>query len=258
MLRKVFSIINKSHVVVEVLDAREPELTRSKIIEEFARRKGKGLLLAINKGDLVPRDVSEKWKEYFAGQGLRAVYLSATGHMGTMVLRREIKRLLLGREGVVCFVGYPKTGKSSIINALKGKHSASTSAHPMETGFTRAPQLFKIDNKIYAWDTPGVIPPDGDLVERIIRGSSVDDMEDPVKAAVLLIKRIEEFNRKSLEELYGEYSDPYDLLAKIALKRGWIYKKDREPNIEEAAKALIRDYHEGKIIYFSLPPQRSR
>ncbi|MCI2414412.1 MAG: 50S ribosome-binding GTPase [Candidatus Aramenus sp.] len=258
MLRKVFSIISKSNVVVEVLDAREPELTRSKTIEGFSKEKGKKLLLAINKGDLVPRDVSEKWKEYFASQGLRVVYLSATGHMGTMVLRREIKQLLLGKEGIVCFVGYPKTGKSSIINALKGRHSASTSAHPMEIGYTKAPQLFKIDSKIYAWDTPGVIPPEGDPVERIIRGYSVDEMEDPVKAAVLLIKRIEGFDRKSLEEVYGEYRNPYDLLAKIALKRGWIYKKDKEPNIEEAAKAVIRDYHEGKIIYFSLPPQRSR
>ncbi len=254
MLGKIYSIIRRSDLVIEVLDAREPDLTRSKSLENFAKDLNKKILVVINKGDLVPKDISEKWKKYFETKGLNAIYIAATQHMGTKILRDNIRELLKGNEGTVCFIGYPKTGKSSIINALKGRHSAATSSHPMEKGFTKNPQLFKIDSKIYAWDTPGVIPPDGNYLEKVIRGSSVDELEDPVNAAIMLIERIERFDKSSLENVYGTYSDPYDLLRKIAIKRGWIYKKDKEPIIDEAAKVIIRDFHDGKIIYFSLPP----
>lgn len=255
MLKDVLSVIRKSDVVIEVIDSREPDLTRSPRMEAYVKKLGKGLLLVLNKGDLVPREVLEKWVEYFRNQGLRAVYIAATSHMGTRLLRRHIKQELKGNKGTVCFIGYPKTGKSSIINALKGRHSASTSPHPMSYGYTKAVQLFKIDKNIYAWDTPGVIPPDGSYLERIIRGYPVEKLEDPVRAALLLIERIEKFDKKSLVNVYRiEYTDGLDLLKKIAIKRGWFYKKDKEPLIEEAARQLIRDYHEGKIIYFTLPP----
>lgn len=255
MLRDVINVIHKSDVVIEVLDAREPDLTRSPKIEAYVKRLGKGLLLVLNKGDLVPKEVLEKWTKYYRKNGLHAVYIAATSHMGTRILRKQIKRELKGNAGTVCFIGYPKTGKSSIINALKGKHSASTSPHPLSYGYTKTVQRFKIDNKIYAWDTPGVIPPDGSQLERIIRGYPIEKLEDPVRAALLLIDRIEKFDKKALYNAYNlEYTDGLDLLRKIAIKRGWFYKKDKEPLIEEAARQLIRDYHEGKITYFTLPP----
>ncbi|MFP3164696.1 MAG: GTP-binding protein, partial [Acidianus sp.] len=79
-----------------------------------------------------------------------------------------------------------------------------------------------------------------------------------VKVALLLIDRIEKFDKNALKSAYKlDYSDGLDLLQKIAIKRGWFYKKDKEPLIEEAARQLIRDYHEGKIIYFTLPPSES-
>ena len=84
----------------------------------------------------------------------------------------------------------------------------------------------------------------------------MDELEDPVKVAIELIKRVEAFNPSAFKEAYGlDYSNPYELLEKLALKRGWVYKSDKEPNVDEAAKALIRDYHGGKIRY-SVPPPK--
>ncbi|WP_048098742.1 GTPase [Candidatus Acidianus copahuensis] len=254
MLWDVINAISRSDVVVEVVDAREPLLTRSRKIESYSAKKGKKIIIVINKGDLVPKEILDKWKAKFSNEGIRTIYIAATLHQGTTILRHEIKEALKGNEGTICLIGYPKTGKSSIINALKGKHSASTSAHPMSYGFTKSIQKFRIDNKIYAWDTPGVIPPDGSLFERAIRGYPVEKIEDPVKVALMLIEKILAFNSKELSRVYKiEFSDGIDLLKKIAVKRGWIYKKDKEPLIEEAARQLIRDYHDGKIIYYMLP-----
>ncbi|QXJ29933.1 LSU ribosomal maturation GTPase RbgA [Saccharolobus shibatae B12] len=260
MLGKVIRLIKRSDLIVEVLDAREPSLTRSKKIENISIKNSRKILLVLNKGDLVPLWVLRAWKNYFKEEeNIESVYMSATSHLGTKLLRDTMKSILKGDKGIVVFVGYPKSGKSSIINALKGKHSAQTSAHPLEYGYTKSLQLFKIDKKIYAWDTPGVIPPDGDELEKIIRGSNVDLLEDPVKPALILINRIIEFSKESLIHVYKvDFSNPYELLEKIAIKRGWFYKSTKEPNIDMAAKAIIRDYHEGKIAYYTLPPSLYR
>ena len=258
MIGNVISLINKSDVVVEVVDSREPDLTRSKRIENITLKKGKKLLIVLNKGDLIPREVLQKWKEYIEEKDkIPTVYISATSHLGTKVLRDKIKELLGKKEkGIAVLVGYPKTGKSSIINALKGRHSATTSKFPMSYGYTRSVQLFRVDSRLYIWDTPGIIPPDGNEFERVIRGISVDKLEDPVKAAKLLFDRVQGFNPNAIRDAYKiEFSDFYDFLNKLALKRGWIYKTTKEPNIDEAAKAFIRDYHDGKIIYYSYPPE---
>ncbi|BCS91623.1 GTPase Era [Metallosphaera sp. J1] len=255
MLKVLKSVISRSDVVMEVLDSREPELTRSRRVEDMILKSGKELLLVINKADLVPLEILKEWKEYFEERGLRSVFVSSREHQGTRILRNSVKELLRGKEGIVGVVGYPKTGKSSVINALKGKHAASTSSIPMSTGYTKSLQLVRIDSRIYAIDSPGVIPPDGDPFERVLRGSRPEDLEDPVKVAIRLVERIVKFNPNSLTLAYRiEFSSPLDFLEKLALKRGWIYKSDREPNIDQASVQLIRDYHEGKITYYTKPP----
>ncbi len=255
MLSDVKWAIRHSDLVVEVVDSREPDLTRSKYFENLVRKLNKKLMIVINKGDLVPLEVLKSWKRYLEDkEGIPTVYIAATKHLGTKELRDRMKELLRG-SGVVAFIGYPKTGKSSIINALKGRHSASTSSHPFAHGYTRGVSFFRIDNKLMAWDTPGVIPPDGNELERAIRGANPDLMEDPVKVAVKLAERVTKYNPNAIREAYGiEYKDFLDFLEKLAIKRGWFYKSDREPNIDEAAKAFIRDYHDGKIIYYVPPP----
>jgi len=57
MLGDVFRAIARADLVVEVLDSREPDLTRSRYVEEKVVKMGKKLLIAINKGDLVPLEV---------------------------------------------------------------------------------------------------------------------------------------------------------------------------------------------------------
>jgi len=92
MLGDVFRAIARADLVVEVLDSREPDLTRSRYVEEKVVKMGKKLLIAINKGDLVPLDVLKGWKNYFESfEGIPAVYLAANQHAGTKVLRDRMK-----------------------------------------------------------------------------------------------------------------------------------------------------------------------
>ncbi|MHA2307984.1 MAG: GTP-binding protein, partial [Candidatus Heimdallarchaeaceae archaeon] len=60
MVRKM---INGSDVVVEVIDARFPSLSRAKRYENrVLKNPSKTLFVAMNKVDLVPNKIVQKWK----------------------------------------------------------------------------------------------------------------------------------------------------------------------------------------------------
>ncbi len=247
-------VVSRADIVLEVLDARTPMATRSRRLEKMVYSMGRELILVLNKSDLVPRSIVEQWTRLFRDQGYHAVYMAAREHKGTRVLRRKIKEVAPAFPVVVAVVGYPKTGKSSIINALKGRHSASTSPIPGSPGYTRHIQLYRIDTKILMIDTPGVIPVEGGLLERIIRGASPEQLGDPVNPAIMLIEEVLKENPYAFKEAYNiDTREPMEILEELARRRGWFYKKTREPLIEEAARTIVRDYHKGKIPYYKKP-----
>jgi ribosome biogenesis GTPase A len=250
-------VITRSDVILHVLDARDPLKTLSERLIKMVEKRGKKILIVLNKCDLIPRSVAEEWKDYFeSSRNLPTVYIAATRRMGTIKLRTAIKRVAPSLPTVVSVVGFPKVGKSSIINALKGRHSASTSPYPGSPGYTRTFQLYRVDKNILMIDTPGILPVEGDPLEMIIRGYPPEKLEDPVNPCIQLIKRIISNNPNAFLHAYGiEERDPLRILEELAIKRGWFYKKTREPLIEEAARLVIRDFHDGKITYYVRPPR---
>ncbi|MEM2026075.1 MAG: GTPase, partial [Desulfurococcaceae archaeon] len=157
---------------------------------------------------------------------------------------------------VVTVVGYPKVGKSSIINALKNRRSASTSPYPGSPGYTKRFQVYRVDEDILLIDTPGILPVEGDPLVKILRDFLPGKIPDPVNPAIMLIQRILEFNPNAFLQLYGiKSTEPVRVLEELALYRGWLYKRTGEPATEEAARAIIRDYHDGKLSFYIRPSE---
>ena len=247
--------MKNADVVIEVVDIRDPVHTRSRRVEKMAEALDKELVIVLNKADLVPRGVAEKWKRIIEGQGYDVMYVSATRRLGTRMLRGFIKAVAPVRPFSAAVVGYPKTGKSSIINALRGRKGASTSPIPGSPGYTKSIQLLKIEPGFYMIDTPGVIPVEGGWPEAIIRGRAPEELADPVRPAMALLERALKYNPRAVLDAYGiSETDPYRILELIAIKRGWFYKSDHSPLVEEAARTVIRDYHKNKL-FFYVPPE---
>lgn len=252
-------LVELSDVVLEVVDIRDPILTRSPKLESTVSRLSKHLIIVLNKSDLVPRSVSEAWKEYFEMQDLNAIYISARERLGSRVLRKTIRRVTSKKPVVLLVAGLPKVGKSTLINTLKGRHSASTSSLPGSPGYTTRAQLYRIGGGMYLIDTPGLIPPESNDVEVVIRAKPIEELDNIIDCAIKLIRKVLQHNRLAFKEAYGiDGLEPQTILETIARSRGWISKEDAEPLINEAAKAVIRDYLEGKITYYYYPPNLTR
>jgi ribosome biogenesis GTPase A len=89
--RLVRELLKSVDVALEVMDARDPLSTRSRKFETTAERLGVPILVVLNKADLVPHQVCNRWVSYFEQrESLRSVCVSARKRLGTRVLRRSI------------------------------------------------------------------------------------------------------------------------------------------------------------------------
>lgn len=183
-------VVEQSDVVLYVLDAREPEGTRSREIERSvmaAAAGGKRLILLLNKIDLIPPDVLKAWLAYlrrsFPTLPIRASKPAPNAHTfdhkdmtiqnTSAALFRALKAYAasqnLKRAVSVGVIGYPNVGKSSVINALLsrlgGKGASASRACPAgaEAGVTTSIRAVKLDNKLTLLDSPGVIFPSSPL-----------------------------------------------------------------------------------------------
>lgn len=255
--RLIKELLQMVDVAVEVIDSRDPISTRSIKFEGLCRELGVKYLLALNKADLIPRDVGEAWVRYFREvDGVNAILISAQKRLGTLRLRKLIKTLSRKKPLTVGIFGVPKVGKSTLINTWAGRHAAGTSPFPGTQGYTRKAQLFNVGSNIYLLDTPGILPVEGNEIEMLIRMSPVDTARNPVAVAVRLIRRVAACNPRAFTEAYGiESTDPDTILRELAARRGWIYRSDKEPILSESAKLIVKDYLEGKIKFYVTPPR---
>jgi len=120
--RLVKKVIRDADIIMLVLDARFPELTRNEEIEEKVEEQDKQLLYVLNKCDLVSEEKIEELSKRYRP----SVFVSTKSKLGSTVLYKKIMKISQGEDCVVGVVGYPNVGKSSVINMLKGRSSAST------------------------------------------------------------------------------------------------------------------------------------
>lgn len=244
-------VVNDSDVLVEVLDIRFVLEMRNSEAEEWIRKQKKPLIIVFNKIDLLDKkQLSNKIVEL---ERLRPfLFLSTKNRNGISVLRNAIKREVskLGLENVsVGIIGYPNTGKSSIINVLIGKHSAGTGA---EAGFTKGIQKLRLMKGVVLLDSPGVIPPkDYSTIEqkKISKDTTYGARSyNKVKFPDNVVNDIMKEYPGVIEKHYNINSngDTIELIEFVGKKKGFL-KKGGEINEDMTARFILREWQEGKI-----------
>jgi nuclear GTP-binding protein len=176
------------------------------------------------------------------------------GKGSLIALLRQFALLHSDRKQIsVGFIGYPNTGKSSIINTLRKKVVCKTAPIP---GETKIWQYITLTRRIYLIDCPGVVPPnpsdsDTDLLLRgVVR---VENVEYPSQYMSTMLSKCQE---RHIERTYGikGWSDEDAFLEMMARKGGRLLKGG-EPDIEAVARMILSDFLRGKIPWYVPPPK---
>ncbi len=248
-------IIEMSDIILEVLDARFIQDTRNQELEEQIKKKGKKIIYVFNKSDLVDM---RKAKTEEISLLKPQVFVSCINRKGGKELRNKIKITSytiknpvdrnLGKI-TVGVIGYPNTGKSSIINLLTGKNSAGTGA---DAGFTKGIQKVNLTSNIVLLDSPGIIPrkeyssTDSLKISRHTRLGARSHSQ--VKNPEIVVSELMREFPLLFEGFYNIDSegDSETLIENLGRQKGFL-KKGNEVDEDKTARLIIKDWQEGKI-----------
>ncbi|EGW30548.1 uncharacterized protein SPAPADRAFT_157732 [Spathaspora passalidarum NRRL Y-27907] len=268
---ELYKVIDSSDVVIHVLDARDPLGTRCESVEKYIRDEcpHKHLIYVLNKCDLVPTWVAAAWVKHLSkSYPTLAFHASITNSFGKgslIQLLRQFSTLHSDRKQIsVGFIGYPNTGKSSIINTLRKKKVCTVAPIP---GETKVWQYITLMKRIFLIDCPGIVPPSSKDTEAdiLFRGVvRVEHVSHPEQYIPILLQKCQ---RKHLERTYevkgwSQFEDDASLLEQastefielIARKSGRLIKGG-EPDESGVSKQILNDFNRGKIPWFVMPPQ---
>jgi nuclear GTP-binding protein len=180
------------------------------------------------------------------------------GKGSLITLLRQFSTLHASRKQIsVGFIGYPNTGKSSIINTLRKKRVCTVAPIP---GETKVWQYITLMKRIYLIDCPGVVPPSqGDSEQDILlRGVvRVENVEHPAQYVDAVLRRTQTRHIERTYELKAsEYNDDAIEFLSILARKGGRLLKGGEPDVDGVAKMVLNDFLRGKIPWFTPPPKR--
>jgi len=238
-------VLDSSNIIVYVMDARFIEETRNYEIERKMKEMSKKVIYVLNKADLAGHIEQKELNKLYPN-----VVVSCLTRRGVNELRNKIKiiakQLKKDSNIFIGVIGYPNTGKSSVINLIIGrKELAKTS--PV-SGFTKGVQTLKLADKIYLLDSPGVIPGDERftaLTKLATIGVKTYDMaEDPD----LIVHELMQQHPGVFEKFYhiDANGDSQKLIEEFGKKKS-LFLKRFVLDTDRAARMILRDWQKGYI-----------
>ncbi|KAJ5148787.1 Large subunit GTPase 1 [Penicillium atrosanguineum] len=318
--RQLWRVIERSDLVVQIVDARNPLQFRSEDLENYVKEidSRKKNLLLVNKADMLSLTQREAWAQYFEENNINFRFFSA--HLAKEKMELEMlleeqsdseddsqltksaKKLALdeaeedsseedeealarladpdqslgphildegdadGRKQktTIGLVGYPNVGKSSTINALLGAKKVSVSATP---GKTKHFQTLYLSPEIMLCDCPGLVFPNfaSTKADLVVNGVlPIDQQREFTGPAGLVAKRIP---RHFMENVYGVkipirpieeggtgIPTASEILRAYARARGFSTSGLGQPDESRAARYILKDFVNGKLLYVHPPP----
>ena len=265
--KKAAEAMEKTDLVVEVLDARLPEASRNPMIEALRLHRQRPCLKILNKSDLADPAATQAWIDYYNRQkDVHAVALSCkkpadVAKVPGLCLKLAPHRGTALKPLRIMIMGIPNVGKSTLMNALLKKRVAKVGDEP---AVTKIQQRLYLGNNIVLIDTPGMLwpkiehPSDGLMLAASHAIGSNALIEDEV--ATFLADMVLARYPQLLGARYGlktEGMDGVGVIEGVAARRGFRLKGG-DADLEKAAHTFLQDYRTGALGRISLETPESR
>lgn len=154
--RQLEALADKLDVIVEVRDARAPDLTASPLTRKLSAKKP--VWIVLSKKDLADPETTRQWLSYYRNRRREAWAFSLLSRQ-IGPLRQAFSRCKPPhRELRVAVVGIPNVGKSALLNLLVEKKAATVGGIP---GVTRGVSWYRGGDFLVV-DSPGILDPRSD------------------------------------------------------------------------------------------------
>jgi ribosome biogenesis GTPase A len=272
--KKAAEAMEKTDLVIEVLDARLPEASSNPLIEELRLFRQRPCLKILNKADLADPGATDAWIAYYNRQeGVQAVALSCKKPSDVAKVPKLCLALAPNRGTAlkplrIMIMGIPNVGKSTLMNALLNKRVAKVGDEP---AVTKIQQRLYLGNNIVLIDTPGMlwpkiaVPGDGLMLaaSHAIGSNALIEEEVATYLAGQLLERYPQAITArygldtGIQEATGQALDGVGVIEGVARRRGFLLKGGGI-DLEKAAHTFLQDYRTGALGRISLETPASR
>ncbi len=265
--KKAAEAMEKTDMVIEVLDARLPQASCNPMIEQLRVHRQRPCLKILNKSDLADPAATQAWIEYYNRQkGVHAVALSCkkpadVARIPVLCLKVAPHRGTALKPLRMMIMGIPNVGKSTLMNALLKKRVAAVGDEP---AVTKTQQRLYLGNNMVLIDTPGMLwpkiahPSDGLMLAASHAIGSNALIEEEV--ATFLADQVLARYPQLVTARYGmptEGIDGVSVIEGVAKRRG-LRVKGGDFDLEKAAHIFLQDYRTGALGRITLETPQSR
>lgn len=256
-LKQVKDHLKMVDLVLEVVDARAPAITRSRHLLDSRKKQ----LLVLHKADLAQEEITRAWEEYFSQEGVDALPFHLNLPISPLIAwLKEYKQSRsyskFKRPLRLMVLGMPNVGKSTLINMLQQRRAARTGNKP---GITRGHQWVRLHQDIEMLDTPGILPPATDNENTYCCLSALGvlppNLYDEVEISVWLLGVLSYSGKlEGLEKRYQlnieEGNPAASILEEIGRRRG-CFIPGGNVDLAAAAGFFLKDFRDGLLGRFS-------
>lgn len=264
--------LKRVDVVLEVRDARIPLATLHPQLEEWLGSKRR--VLVVNRVDMIPPEIRDRWQQWFKNQGQVAYYTDANqgkgvGQIaraaqaaGVAMNQRRQERGMRSRPVRAVVIGFPNVGKSALINRLLKRRIVESAR---KAGVTRQLRWVRISDELELLDAPGIIP--AQLTDQMAAlklaicddiGAAAYNTQRVATAFIDLLKELDSAAQTAerSQALQTRYDlDPADCTGETYLQN--LAEQKFQGDQERAAQKLLTEFRKGVLgkLSLELPPE---